>query len=102
MGGMLDACHALELCFVFGTIDSSNSRDFSGSGPAVDALENAIQESWLAFARTGDPSNDTIGAWPRYGDRRETMILGEKCAVENAPYEEERQAWSTIEGAGRI
>ena len=102
MGGMLGACHALELGFVFGTIESSNSRDFSGSGPAVDALENAIQESWLAFARNGDPANDTIGAWPRYGDRRATMILGEKCAVENAPYEEERQAWTAIEGTGRI
>ena len=75
MGGMLAACHALE---------------------------NAIQESWLAFARRGDPSNDTIGAWPRYGERRETMILGEKCAVENAPRDEERQAWTGLEGTGRI
>ena len=97
MGGMFGACHALELGFEFGTIDSSGARDFSGSGPAADALERAIQDSWLAFARSGDPSNDTLGAWPRYGETRETMILGESCQVEAAPYDEERRAWDGVE-----
>ena len=100
LGGSLGACHALELGFVFGTIDSSGSRDFSGSGPAADALANAIQESWLAFARSGDPSNDTLGKWPVDGDARETMILGEGSRLEKAPYEDERRAWEVVEGAG--
>jgi para-nitrobenzyl esterase len=102
MGGMLGACHALELGFLFGTIDAAGARDFSGSGPAADALERALQDSWLAFARTGNPSSTTLGKWPTYGERRETMILGETCHVEDAPYEEERQAWSQVAGAGRI
>jgi len=93
--GALGACHALELGFLFGTYEAT----FSGSGPAADALSGNIQDGWLAFARNGDPSCESLGTWPAYGDRRETMILGEKCLVEEAPYEEERRAWDTIPDA---
>lgn len=102
MGGMLGACHALELCFVFGTIDSSKSRAFSGSGPAVDTLQEAMMEAWLAFARTGNPSNSVLGDWPVYGAARETMILGAKSGIEAAPYETERLAWEGIERVGTL
>jgi para-nitrobenzyl esterase len=52
-----------------------------------------MQDAWLAFARTGDPSCESIGKWPVYGSKRMTMILDKNCHVEAAPYEEERQAW---------
>ncbi len=87
---------------MFGTIDSAGARDFSGSGPAADALEVLIQDAWLAFARTGDPSTDGLGRWPSYGEARETMILGEKCQIESAPYDEERRAWDEAGGAGLL
>ena len=50
-------------------------------------------DAWTNFAKTGDPSSDTLGSWPSYGDKRETMMIGEQTAVREAPYEEERQAW---------
>jgi para-nitrobenzyl esterase len=90
--GALGACHALELGFLFGT----RVGDFSGSGPDADALERNIQDAWLAFARTGDPSCEGLGKWPVYGERRETMILGKEYSVVNAPYDEERRAWKAI------
>ena len=102
MGGMLGSCHALELCFVFGTIDATNSRDFCGSGPECDALEEAVQESWLAFAKTGSPGNPTVGDWPHYADERETMILGASSRIEEAPYEAERLAWEGVEQVGTL
>ncbi|MGH7289598.1 MAG: carboxylesterase/lipase family protein, partial [Myxococcota bacterium] len=37
-GGMFGACHAVELGFVFGTLGDPGMADFSGSGPAADAL----------------------------------------------------------------
>jgi para-nitrobenzyl esterase len=101
MGGMLGACHALELGFVFGTIDSAGARDFSGSGAGADALEDMIQAAWLAFAHSGDPSTDAQ-PWPAYGERRETMVLDAKSEVQTAPYDDERRAWDAIEGAGRL
>ena len=56
MGGMLGACHALELGFVFGTHGEPGMADFSGSGPAADALSERMMDAWLAFAKSGDPS----------------------------------------------
>ena len=92
MDGALGACHALELGFVFGAID----ENFQGSGPEVDALATKMQDAWLAFARTGDPSCESLGEWPVYGDRRETMLLGKECKLEEAPYDEERCAWDAL------
>jgi para-nitrobenzyl esterase len=89
MGGVFGACHGLEIGFVFGNYDDM----FCGSGPDADNLAKCMQDAWLAFARTGDPSCESIGKWPVYGSKRMTMILDKKCHVEMAPYEEERQAW---------
>jgi para-nitrobenzyl esterase len=100
MNGILGACHVLEVGFVFGTYNSS----FCGSGSAADRLSRNIQDAWLAFARTGDPSTESIGSWPPYGERRITMLLGEECRIEEAPYEEKRCSWDSIpsEFTGRI
>ena len=54
-----------------------------------------MQDAWLAFARTGDPSCEGLGQWPVYGERRETMMLREKCEVEEAPLEDERSIWDS-------
>jgi para-nitrobenzyl esterase len=91
-GGMLGACHALEIGFVFGTYDAL----FCGTGPEADKLCRCMQDAWLAFARTGDPSCESIGKWPEYGKKRMTMILGKNCHVEEAPYEDERKVWQNV------
>ena len=93
MGGVLGSCHALEIGFVFGNYDAA----FCGSGPDADTLSRKIQDAWLAFARTGNPSCESIGKWEPYGNSRTTMILGKQCRLEDAPYEEERSIWDTFE-----
>jgi para-nitrobenzyl esterase len=92
MRGALGACHILEVGFVFGRYDDR----FCGSGPDADRLSGTIQDAWLAFARSGDPSGESPGRWPPYGSRRLTMMLGRDCHVEAAPYEDERRAWGLI------
>ncbi|MFP4641730.1 MAG: carboxylesterase/lipase family protein [Dehalococcoidia bacterium] len=92
MNGALGACHALEIGFVFGQYNDM----FCGSGPDADKLSGCIQDAWTTFARTGDPSCESIGKWPVYGENRATMILGKDCHVEEAPYEQERQAWENV------
>lgn len=92
LGGVLGACHALEIGFVFGNHDDT----FCGSGPEADILSRNIQDAWLAFARTGDPTCKTIGAWTPYCEGRMTMILDKDCHLEEAPYEEERSAWDNF------
>jgi len=93
MNGILGSCHALEIGFVFGNYDTT----FCGTGPDADALSQKIQDAWVSFARTGDPSCRSVGRWEPYGESRVTMILDKVCRLENAPYEEERSVWDTFE-----
>jgi para-nitrobenzyl esterase len=96
-GGMLGSCHAVELGFVFGTYADKGMADFSGTGPAADALSASAMDAWIAFARSGDPSAKGIGRWPAYtAAERATMFLGERCTLERAPLENERSAWSAV------
>jgi len=92
VGGELGACHAIEMGFVWNAYDGR----FCGSGPEADALAAKVQDAWISFARTGDPSCASLGAWPSYGGKRETMLLGAECRVVNDPYEKERRAWEDI------
>jgi para-nitrobenzyl esterase len=95
LGGILGSAHALEVPFVFGSVAERNVQPYSGSGPVADALSHSMMSSWLTFARTGDPSCDELGEWPCYeDDARRTMILGERCFVEQDPRGDERRQWT--------
>lgn len=97
MGGVLGSCHALELGFVFGTNHLPGMSAFSGTGAAAEKLATQIQDAWLAFARSGDPSCASIGDWSPYTEaRRATMIFGETTRLEDAPYDAERRAWDPV------
>jgi para-nitrobenzyl esterase len=92
--GVLGACHAIELPFVFGT--HRLARAFTGEGPDVDALAKKAGDAWVAFARTGNPSTDAL-RWPPFdAERRATMILDRECRVEELPREAERRCWDGI------
>ncbi|OGN94574.1 MAG: hypothetical protein A2Y89_04175 [Chloroflexi bacterium RBG_13_51_18] len=89
MGGILGAMHGLDNPLLFGQLDA----DFTGVGTEVENLALKIQDSCIAFVRTGDPSCKTIGKWPVYGKDRMTMIFDNNTRVEAAPYEAERRVW---------
>ena len=92
LGGALGATHALEVGFVFGSMDEL----FCGSGPVVDRISEQMQDAWTTFARTGNPSCESMGKWPEYGTERKTMIISDDCHVEDAVYEEERKIWEAV------
>lgn len=95
--GAAGANHGIDLGFVFGTheIDPAYATAFGG-GPAARALADATMDAWVAFARTGNPSTDSLGAWATYGNARETMMIGEQTGIFEAPYEAERRAWDAV------
>jgi para-nitrobenzyl esterase len=98
LGGMLGACHALDLPFVFGTLDHPLIRPFAGRGPEARRLAEQIQDAWIAFARTGRPGHGGLDEWPAYdAAHRHTMILDRQCRVESAPREAERAFWDTLD-----
>jgi para-nitrobenzyl esterase len=97
MGGMLGACHALELGFVFGTNNLPGMTMFAGTGPAAEKLATQMQDAWIAFARSGDPSCESVGTWKAYDEAsRATMVFGASTKLEDVPRDEERRAWDTV------
>ncbi len=95
--GTLGACHALELPFVFGTLDAPTMDRFAGKGPEVEALSARMMDAWIAFARSGDPSHEALPAWPAYDTaKRATLVFDRRCELAHAPLDAERAAWDGV------
>jgi para-nitrobenzyl esterase len=93
MGGALGAMHGLDNPFLFGALDPA----FTGKDAELEDLALKMQDSAIAFVRTGDPSCKSAGKWPVYGKDRMTMLWDRKPRVEAAPYEMERAAWDKFD-----
>ena len=64
------AVHAVELAYVF-----NNLEDDIYAGVVDPALAAKVQESWVNFAKTGDPSVDGV-AWKAYDTAaKDTMVI---------------------------
>jgi len=97
-GGILGACHALELPFVFGTYANPAVSVFSGNDEDAATLSARMQDAWLAFARSGEPAGAGLD-WPVYEPlRRATMVFDRDTRLVDAPYDEERAYWQTALG----
>ena len=90
--GIFGACHAMDLGFVW----DAYKTDFYGPDPATEVIARGMQDAWLAFAHTGDPSCESLGRWPAYSEQRETMVFGRECGIKEAPMDEERRLWDTV------
>jgi para-nitrobenzyl esterase len=93
-GGALGACHGIELPFVFGTVHDPIIGLFAGAGDDAFALAEDVQSAWVAFARSGNPSDERVGEWPPYSaSERRVMRLGLERAIVVDPHGQEREAW---------
>jgi len=98
LGGLMGSCHALDLGHVFGTFNTKMAGAFFGSGPAAEALSNAMMSAWTEFARSGNPAADAVRAWPRYdAETREVLIFGDGAPhVVERPNEARRAIWDAL------
>ena len=95
-GGRLKAFHALDVPFVFDTIDLVGSTD---RGVVAHDLARRVSATWATFARTGNPDNAAIPHWPAYtGTDRATLILDRACRVANDHGRETRLLWKELTG----
>ncbi len=86
--GRLGACHALELPFVFDTLDDPAIAQLLG-GPAPQSLADRMHAAWVRFAKTGDPG------WARYdAAARISMRFDVDSAVIEDDRADERVLWS--------
>jgi para-nitrobenzyl esterase len=95
-GGKWFAPHALDIGFVFDNVAKSESM--SGIGPEQQRIADMMSESWLAFARSGDPNNAAVPHWPAYDSKkRATMIFAATPKVVNDPRAAERALFARPE-----
>ncbi|RBQ18808.1 carboxylesterase/lipase family protein [Spongiactinospora rosea] len=91
LGGELGAAHAVELPFVFDVADRPGLHGpgaLLGPGVAPAGLAARVHETWIRFARTGDPG------WDRYdGGRRATMRIDAEWTLVDDPRARERRVW---------
>jgi len=84
MGGVLGACHGLDVPLVFGNLSSGEPGMLIGANRSAEAEELSawIRAAWTAFAADGDPG------WPAFDlEGRLTQLLDTAPAV--AAYHEE-------------
>jgi para-nitrobenzyl esterase len=89
-GGIFKSPHTLDIPFMFNNVDKAVA--LTGDGTEARRLEDQMSSAWIAFARTGDPNNETIPHWPAYdGETRATMVFDSKTEIVNDPMAEVRR-----------
>jgi len=93
LDGLVGACHALEIAFVFDTLD----REFAPMagpllGPAPpQRLADAMHAAWVSFAARGECG------WPAYEPpRRATLRFDTTSRVVDDPRSTERALWEGV------
>lgn len=82
--GKWKAMHALEIGFVFDNVAKSESM--AGLGDDQQLIADMMSESWLAFARSGNPNSDAIPQWSPYTSaERSTMVIDLNPRMETDP-----------------
>ena len=90
MGGVLGACHGLDVPLVFGNLDRGLPAMLIGDGPnpEAEALSAHMRAAWTAFAAHGDPG------WTAYDtEQRLVQLFDSPPTVAAYPEETSRLIW---------
>jgi para-nitrobenzyl esterase len=93
-GGRYKAPHTMDLPFAFD--NCALAPGMVGGTPEqqkrAQAMADAVSESYIAFARTGNPNNKAVPQWPTFDLKNQaTMIFDDKVRVENDPRKRQRE-----------
>ncbi len=92
------ALHTFEIPFVFNTIDKKDGADGAVEvSEESKSLTKIMMDTWLAFARTGNPNNIGIPKWPVYNlEKRSVMKLSINPEIIETNEDPLRIIWSGI------
>lgn len=80
VGGKYKAVHCMELPFVFNNI--ARCEEMTGGKKDAYVLADKMSQSWIQFARTGNPNHKGLPQWPAYNSTNTaTMHFDNKCEV---------------------
>lgn len=93
-GGKFGAPHASDIQLVFDNIDKPGA---TATGAQAQQIADIMSETFIAFAKTGDPNNKLIPEWKKYSMvKRETMIFNVPPHLENDPRGGERKIFEKV------
>jgi para-nitrobenzyl esterase len=88
--GMLRAPHTMEIAFAFDNVEKG--PQLLGNDAQMQNLAKIVSNTWVAFARTGNPNHPALPHWPTYdAEKRATMTFNTPCKVVNDLEGEVRQ-----------
>jgi para-nitrobenzyl esterase len=88
-GGRLKSPHTIEIPFAFDNVQAATR--LTGGGPEAMALADKVSDTWVAFARTGNPNQPKMPRWPAYNaSERLTMVFNTESRVVNDPIRDQR------------
>ena len=91
------AFHTFEIPFVFGQITLDEYNESLRRDENSEKLSKMMMDTWLSFAKTGNPNHEGLPNWPFYDkNKRNTMILGISPKLKQDPMSETRKAWNEI------
>ena len=89
-GGKWGAPHTTDIPFAFDNVKIAAAM--TGGGADAQKVADQVSDTFIAFARTGNPDNKAIPKWPRYElMHRPTMIWNTVSQIEDDPRGEERK-----------
>jgi para-nitrobenzyl esterase len=90
-GGRLKSPHTMEIPFAFDNVKITTR--LTGGGPEAMALADKLSDTWIAFARTGNPNNPKMPRWPAFNTKDyPVMVIDNVNKVVNDPLHEQRMA----------
>lgn len=93
-GGKFGAPHGSDIQLVFDNIDKPGAN---AKGPGAQRTADQMSETFIAFARTGDPNNKLIPRWQRYTlPRRQTLVFDVPSRMEDDPRGAERRLFAKV------
>lgn len=80
MDGKYKAVHCMEIPFVFNNI--ARCAEMTGATKEAYALAAKMSQSWINFARTGNPAHAGLPAWEKYSEAKgTTMFFDNLCQI---------------------
>lgn len=94
------ATHSMDICPALGTSKGSSAKLYKGVLPHRKLrLWKEMHEAFVAFIKTGNPSTERLGTWPKFEEMEQsTMVFSRHTALEKGPQREDVvELWEDIE-----
>nr|WP_293837556.1 carboxylesterase family protein [uncultured Arsenicibacter sp.] len=85
--GKYKSLHCMEIPFVFDNI--ARCEEMTGGGKEAYVLAEKMSQSWINFARTGNPGHKGLPIWQKYTPQNGAAMIFDNQCVEKAHHDKD-------------